>query len=141
MAWIADEEYYFTSREFCNTFPACPLDYDGNGTIGNGDILVMLSYYGCEEDCPYDPNQDGMVSVQDLLFMLYNVGECEVELDFSPGTYLGIVTAEPSLASFLSGKPRIFDAMGRRVDVPFDQLASGVYILRHNGQTRKVFVQ
>ena len=141
LAWIADEEYYFTSREFCNTFPACPLDYDGNGTIGNGDILVMLSYYGCEEDCPYDPNQDGMVSVQDLLYMLYNVGECEVELDFSPGTYLGIVTAEPSLASFLSGKPRIFDAMGRRVDVPFDQLASGVYILRHNGQTRKVFVQ
>ena len=48
------------------------LDYDGNGTIGNGDILVML-YYG-QTNPPIDPNNDGVVSVQDLLYMLWNVG-------------------------------------------------------------------
>lgn len=125
------------SQSFCNTLVDCPLDYDGNGTIGNGDILVMLSYYG-ETNPPVDPNNDGVVSVQDLLYMLWNVGDCPVEVDFSPGTYIDYVTEASPLSL---GKPRIFDVMGRRVDTPFDELPTGVYILRWKHLTRKVFVQ
>jgi|11_taG_2_1085331.scaffolds.fasta_scaffold06501_2 hypothetical protein len=141
LAWIADEEYYQTSREFCNTLPACPLDYDGNGTIGNGDILVMLSYYGCEEDCPYDPDQDGFVTVRDLLYMLWNIGDCPLELDFSPATYIEIVATSSENTVSFGGKPQIYDMLGRKVQKPFDQLASGVYILKWKSVTKKVFVQ
>jgi hypothetical protein len=125
------------SQEFCNALGECPLDYDGNGTIGNGDILVMLSYYG-QTNPPIDPNNDGVVSVQDLLYMLWNVGDCPVELDFSPGTYIDYVV-EPSVLPL--GKPRIYDICGRQVERPFDQLPTGVYILKWKHITRKVFVQ
>ena len=125
---------------FCNTITTCELDYDGNGTIGNGDILVMLSYFGCDFACPYDPNQDGAVTVMDLLFMLTNVGACEVEMDFSPATYFDyIIETEGQLLP--TGKPRIYDMLGRRVDTPFDQLSRGVYIMRWKNVVRKVFVQ
>lgn len=123
---------------FCNTLPACELDYDGNGTIGNGDILVMLSYMGCEF-CPVDPNQDGTVNVYDLLYMLWNVGDCPVEQDLSLGTYKAFFDTPQQF--FPVGKPRIYDVTGRKVDKPFDQLPRGVYILKWKGYTKKVFVQ
>ncbi len=127
------------TEQFCNTLPACELDYDGNGTIGNGDILVMLSNYGCVENCVYDPNQDGIVSVQDLLFMLWNVGDCPLEQDLSLGTYKAFF--EPTRQFLPTGKPRIYDITGRRVEKPFESLARGVYILKWKGHTKKVFVQ
>jgi len=125
------------AQEFCNTISDCPLDYDGNGTIGNGDILVLMSYYG-QINPPIDPNNDGVVSVLDLLYMLVNVGDCPVELDFSPGTYIDYVV-EPSVLP--AGKPRIYDIRGRQVERPFDQLPMGVYMLKWKHITRKVFVQ
>ena len=125
-------------QEFCNTLPACELDYDGNGVVGNGDILVMLSYMGCTF-CPVDPNQDGIVNVYDLLYMLWNVGDCPVEQDFSVGTYK---TFFDTPQQFLPvGKPRIYDITGRKVEKPFDELPTGVYILKWKGYTKKVFVQ
>lgn len=123
---------------FCNTLPQCELDYDGNGTVGNGDILVMLSYMGCEY-CPVDPNQDGVVNVQDLLYMLWNVGDCPIEQDFSIGTYKTFLDRPQQF--FPVGRPRIYDIMGRKVDKPFDELPTGVYILKWKGYTKKVFVQ
>ena len=123
---------------FCNTLPACELDYDGNGTVGNGDILVMLSYMGCDF-CPVDPNQDGIVNIQDLLYMLWNVGDCPVEQDLSIGTYKTFFETPQQLLPV--GKPRIYDMAGRQVEKPFDQLARGVYILKWKGYTKKVFVQ
>lgn len=123
---------------FCNTLPACELDYDGNGTIGNGDILVMLSYMGCGY-CPVDPNQDGIVNVHDLLYMLWNVGDCPTEQDFSVGTYKTFFDTPQQF--FPVGKPRIYDITGRKVEKPFDELATGVYILKWKGYTKKVFVQ
>jgi len=121
---------------FCNTLPQCPMDYDGNGTIGNGDVLIMLSYFGVE-DSPVDPNGDGIVNVQDLLHMLSSVGDCPLELDFSVGTYVEVVL-EGDLST---RKPTIYDLMGRRVDTPFDMLPTGVYILKYRSVTKKVFVQ
>jgi len=125
---------------FCNTLPACPLDYDGSGTIGNGDVLVMLSNYGCEGYCNGDANNDGIVNVQDLLTMLAAVGDCPVEQDFSPGTYKDLIVGSDGF-TWPSGQPQIYDILGQKVDKPFDQLATGVYILRWKRVTKKVFVQ
>ncbi len=134
-------EFSDFSQDFCNTLPACELDYDGNGSIGNGDILVMLSEWACDFACQTDPNNDGIVNVRDLLYMLFNVGECDVEIedDFSVGTYIDLVVDDG--ISLGGGSPRIFDILGREVDKPFDQLASGVYILKWKNKTKKVFVQ
>lgn len=134
-------EFTDFSHDFCNTLPACELDYDGNGSIGNGDILVMLSEWACDFACQTDPNNDGIVNVRDLLYMLFNVGECgvEIEEDFSVGTYIDLVVDDG--ISFGGGNPRIFDILGRKVDTPFDQLATGVYILKWKNKTKKVFVQ
>jgi hypothetical protein len=126
---------------FCNTLPECPLDFDGSGTIGNGDVLIMLSNYGCEGVCDYDVNNDGNVNVFDLLDMLASQGDCPVEQDFSIGTYKDLVVGDSDGFSWPSGPPRIYDMLGREIDKPFDQLATGVYILRWKRVTRKVFVQ
>jgi hypothetical protein len=126
---------------FCNTLPSCPLDFDGSGTIGNGDVLIMLSNYGCEGVCDYDVNNDGNVNVFDLLDMLASQGDCPVEQDFSIGTYKDLVVGDSDGFSWPSGPPRIYDILGREIDKPFDQLATGVYILRWKRVTRKVFVQ
>jgi hypothetical protein len=126
---------------FCNTLPECPLDLDGSGTIGNGDVLIMLSNYGCQGVCDYDINNDGNVNVYDLLEMLSNQGDCPVEQDFSIGTYKDLTVGNSDGFSWPSGPPRIYDILGREVDKPFDQLATGVYILRWKRVTRKVFVQ
>ena len=126
---------------FCNTIPECPLDLDGSGTIGNGDVLIMLSNYGCQGICDYDINNDGNVNVYDLLEMLSNQGDCPVEQDFSIGTYKDLTVGNSDGFSWPSGPPRIYDMLGREIDKPFDQLATGVYILRWKRVTRKVFVQ
>ena len=126
---------------FCNTLPECPLDLDGSGTIGNGDVLIMLSNYGCQGICDYDINNDGNVNVFDLLDMLSSQGDCPVEQDFSVGTYKDLVVGDSEGFSWPAGAPRIYDILGREVDKPFDQLATGVYILKWKRVTRKVFVQ
>jgi len=117
------------------------LDLDGSGTIGNGDVLIMLSNYGCQGICDYDINNDGNVNVYDLLEMLSNQGDCPVEQDFSIGTYKDLTVGNSDGFSWPSGPPRIYDMLGREIDKPFDQLATGVYILRWKRVTRKVFVQ
>jgi len=97
-----------------------------------------LSYMGCEY-CPVDPNQDGTVDVRDLLYMLWNVGDCPVEDDFSAGTYKTFVYSPQQF--FPTAPPRIYDITGRKVDKPFDELPTGVYILKWKRFTKKVFVQ
>jgi len=72
------------------------------------------------------------------LYMLWNVGDCPVEQDFSVGTYTPFF--DPQQIAPI-GKPRIYDMTGRKVEKPFDQLARGVYILKWKGYTKKVFVQ
>ena len=63
----------------------CPLDFDGNGTVGNGDIIYMVGEWGCQ-GIRTDPNNDDIVNVFDLLFILTKIGDdCPVEQDRRSG--------------------------------------------------------
>jgi len=46
-------------------------DVDGNGTVGFGDVVVILNAWG-SSDSSADVNQDGTVGLQDLLIVLNN---------------------------------------------------------------------
>ena len=132
-------EYSLFDTTFCFSVGDCPLDFDGNGAVGNGDILEMMLEYGCQSGCQTDPNNDGIVNVMDLLYMLTNLGDCPLEQDFSTGT-LKDLTVQAASRDY-GGKPRIYDMAGRRVRGDIDQLATGVYILKWGTVTKKVFVQ
>lgn len=136
-------EFFEWSQEWCNTLPACAYDLDANGTIGNGDVVVLLSNYGCVGDCTGDLNGDGIVSVLDLLEMLTSIGDCpvEVEEDFSIGIYKDLVTHNDGGTVFGGGTPKIYDLYGRRVDSNFNSLATGFYILKWRNKTKKIYIQ
>jgi len=57
----------------------CPGDVNGDGLVSTTDILDVLGYYGCLEDCgDYDTTEDGVVGAPDLLFILGFYGQiCE----------------------------------------------------------------
>ncbi len=115
--------------------PVCPMDYDGNGVIGNNDILIMFGNYGCIGDCEYDTNEDGVVGIQDLLMMLSSVGDCpSVAGDFLSST-TDAVREQPL------GTPIVFDITGRVVTDPLDQLPTGIYILKYDNLIKKIFIQ
>jgi hypothetical protein len=137
-------EFFHWEQEWCNTAPACPLDYDGSGVVGNGDIVLMLGNWGCVSDgqtsCEYDANQDGQVNVLDLMYMLTVVGSCPPEEQLS---YRELTeTTEPLTdGGNDGGPPTIFDVSGRLVTTPYDQLASGIYIVKYGNITKKIFIQ
>ena len=55
----------------------CPWDLDGNGTVGVGDLLILVHNFGpCDGECPADFDQDGFVGVLDLLALIANFGPC-----------------------------------------------------------------
>ena len=134
-------EFSVWEETFCIDIDPCPLDFDGNGVVGNGDIIYMVGEWGCQGDCETDPNNDGIVDVFDLLYVLTEIGdECPVEQDLSIGMLKDLTVASNS-GVFGGGPPQIFDMTGRRVEGPIDTLATGVYILRWGRVTKKVFVQ
>ena len=56
----------------------CPGDFDNDGIITVSDVLVSLGNFGCEGDCEADLDQDGITGVTDILEMLSNFGNsCE----------------------------------------------------------------
>ena len=133
-------EYSLFDTTFCFTVGDCPLDFDGNGAVGNGDVLEMILEYGCQSGCQTDPNNDGVVNVMDLLHMLTNLGDCPLEQNFSVGM-LKDVTVTAAAAGGIGKDPQIYDMTGRRVRGPVESLATGVYILKWGTVTKKVFVQ
>ena len=55
----------------------CPWDLDGNGTVGAGDLLILVANFGpCDGECPADFDGDGFVGVLDLLALIAKFGEC-----------------------------------------------------------------
>lgn len=133
-------EFAVWDSTFCVEIDPCPLDFDGNGTIGNGDLLMVVGEYGCMDDCETDPNNDGIISVLDLIYFLQFVGnDCPPELDFSPGLVKDLIISDSKIIPF--GAPKVYDIAGRQIDVPVENLASGVYILKWKNVTKKVFVQ
>ena len=72
-------EFSLWEQTFCNTLPQCNMDYDGDGYIGSQDVLQLLADLGCEGNCYTDPNNDQIVNIHDLLFMLASTGPCPEE--------------------------------------------------------------
>ena len=53
----------------------CPADINNDGFVTVSDILIMLGQFSCTSDCTADVNNDGTVTVADLLFILSHFGE------------------------------------------------------------------
>jgi hypothetical protein len=49
------------------------LDFNGNGTIDDGDVSEVLNNYG-KKDTKYDVNEDGVVNVNDVIIVDSNKG-------------------------------------------------------------------
>ncbi|MDA0728997.1 MAG: hypothetical protein O3B70_00390 [Bacteroidetes bacterium] len=55
---------------FCVEVPWCFADYNGDGHRGVDDLLMLLSEFGCLQNCPADNDLDDLVGVGDLMNML-----------------------------------------------------------------------
>ncbi len=61
--------------------PCCPADLDGNGTVGNSDLLILFANWSEEpplpiESCFADLDHSDTVATGDLLILLANWGPC-----------------------------------------------------------------
>ena len=59
----------------CDGTSLCLEDLNGNGSIDVGDVLLILSEFGCDVDCTVDVTGDGFVTVDDVLLVLSLFGE------------------------------------------------------------------
>ena len=48
----------------------CPEDVNNDGTVSVADVLALLSGFGCLEACEYDVDGDEAISVADVLLVL-----------------------------------------------------------------------
>ena len=56
---------------------SCPEDVNNDGIISVADILILLGEFGCLNNCSADINEDGGTNVQDILLLLASFGlEC-----------------------------------------------------------------
>ena len=56
----------------------CPEDVNNDGAITVADVLALLSSFGCLEACEYDVDEDDAISVADVLLVLSAFGQtCE----------------------------------------------------------------
>jgi len=52
----------------------CPGDFNFDGSINSGDLLLLLSEFGCSSDCNYEMVDDGISNVGDLIAFLLVFG-------------------------------------------------------------------
>ena len=57
------------------TEDACPGDFDDDGLVAVSDLLFLLGNFGCLSDCIADINGDGLVTAADMLAILAVFGE------------------------------------------------------------------
>lgn len=60
---------------------ACDSDINLDGVVGVDDLLFLLGDFGCETSCVQDLNDDGVVTVSDLLVLLGEFGNVCPSLD------------------------------------------------------------
>ena len=64
---------------FCTLFPeeegTCPVDLSGNQLIDVADLLLVLADFGCNMMCDSYLDEDGSVSVSDILALLAQFGQ------------------------------------------------------------------
>ena len=58
-------------------FQLCPVDLDGDGTVGASDLAELLGSWGQCEGCPADLDGNGQVGAFDLALLLGAWGPCE----------------------------------------------------------------
>ncbi len=58
----------------CTYAPACPEDLNNDGQITVADILELLADFGCTSGCDADLNGDGATNVNDILQILAAFG-------------------------------------------------------------------
>jgi hypothetical protein len=58
----------------CIFGPACPEDLNNDGQVSVADILELLADFGCTSDCSGDLNGDGATNVNDILQILAAFG-------------------------------------------------------------------
>jgi hypothetical protein len=58
----------------CSYPPACPEDLNNDGQITVADILALLADFGCTSECDADLNGDGATNVNDILQILAAFG-------------------------------------------------------------------
>ena len=62
----------------CIVTPDCPEDLNNDGLISVADILALLADFGCTSDCDADLNGDGATNVNDILQILAAFGgQCD----------------------------------------------------------------
>lgn len=54
----------------------CPIDLDGDGSVGAVDLAMLLASWGPCPGCPADFNSDGSVGAADLAQLLASWGAC-----------------------------------------------------------------
>ena len=54
---------------------SCPADINQDGLITVADILILLGEFGCVNNCEADINEDGATNVQDILLLLAAFGD------------------------------------------------------------------
>ncbi|MCP3903609.1 MAG: hypothetical protein GY715_08230 [Planctomycetes bacterium] len=64
------------SNVLCEPASSCPPDLDGSGTVGFGDILVIIGAWGPCIGCPEDLNGNGAVDFGDILVVIGAWGPC-----------------------------------------------------------------
>lgn len=133
---------YTVTEAFCIEQVTCEYDYDGNGSIGNGDVLTIITNYGCQGECEYDTNADGIVNVLDILYILTLIGDCPVEPEANLILKDLTVPDEGGASSVDDGAGiTIYDLSGRIVSKPIYSLATGIYIVKTSKGVQKIFVQ
>ena len=59
----------------CDGESLCLEDLNSNGAIDVGDVLLVLSEFGCVSGCTADSSGDGFVTVEDILAVLSVFGQ------------------------------------------------------------------
>lgn len=75
--WQVDNVQVAISGLQCDPAPACPSDFNGDGTVDVADLLILLAAWGACDGCGEDLNGDGVVDVADMLILLSDWGSCD----------------------------------------------------------------